>query len=162
MEILIKTNGKFLNLTGVPDLLKLRSNLKKYLYLRDCYEDFIADLVASISMHPHIRKTIAILETPGIGKSSLFLVILKLLLEDPTQLGLSTRSFYYQTARNKTRLYHNESGTSISVRSLQAEEDLDATIPLFADMETQEAPTEHTGILLIFTSFSCSRYFELT
>ena len=160
VEILIKTDGKFLDLTGVPDLLKLRSNLGKYLYIRDCYEDFIADLVASLPRKA--RKIIAILGTAGIGKSSLFLVILKLLLEDPTQFGLMTRSFYYQTARDKTRLYHHESGTSFSVRFVQADEELDATIPLFADMETDDAPTEHAGISLIFTSFRPSRFKEVT
>ena len=160
VEILIKEDGKFLDLTGVPDLLKLRSNLGKYLYIRDCYEDFIADLVASLPLKA--RKTIAILGIAGIGKSSLFLVILKLLLEDPTQFGLTTRSFYYQTARDKTRLYRHESGTSFSVRFVQADEELDATIPLFADMETYDAPTEHVGVSLIFTSFRPSRYKEVT
>jgi len=160
VEILIKTDGKFLDLTGVPDLLKLRSNLGKYLYIRDCYEDFIADLVASLPRKA--RKIIAILGTAGIGKSSLFLVILKLLLEDPTQFGLMTRSFYYQTARDKTRLYHHESGTSFSVCFVQADEELYATIPLFADMETDDAPTEHAGISLIFTSFRPSRFKEVT
>eukprot|EP01035_Chromulina_nebulosa_P035568 gene35568-47828_t len=159
VEILFKTDGKFLDLTGVPVLLKLRSNLGKYLYIRDCYEDFIADLVASLPRKP--RKVIAILGTAGIGKSSLFLVILKLLLEKPTQFGLTTRSFYYQIARDKTRLYHHESGTSFSVRFVQADEELDETIPLFADMETFDAPTEHAGISIIFTSFRSSRFKEV-
>ena len=65
VEILIKEEGKFLDLTGVPDLLKLRSGLRKYLYIRDCYEDFVDDIVASLPLKA--RTTIAILGTAGIG-----------------------------------------------------------------------------------------------
>ena len=36
MEIVIKEDEKFLDLTGVPDVLKLRSGVRKYLYRRDC------------------------------------------------------------------------------------------------------------------------------
>lgn len=89
VEIVIREEGKFLDLTGVPPLLKLRSGLGNYLYIRDCYEDFIADIVVSLPNKP--CKTIAILGTAGIGKSSLFLVVLKLLFEDPTKFGLETR-----------------------------------------------------------------------
>ena len=76
--------------------------------MRDCYKVFIDDVVSSLLMKP--CKTVAILGTAGIGKSSLFLVILKLLLEDPTKIGLTGRSFYYQTARDRTRLYKHEDG----------------------------------------------------
>eukprot|EP01031_Cornospumella_fuschlensis_P034679 gene34679-41995_t len=95
LEIVIKEDGNFLDLTGVPDQLKLRSGLRKYLYRRDCYDDFIKDILASLP-RKHCR-TIAILGTAGIGKSSLFLVLLKMLFEDPSQFGLATRSFYFQT-----------------------------------------------------------------
>jgi hypothetical protein len=91
VEILIKEDGKFLDLTGVPVPLKLRSGLGKYLYVRECYQDLIDDIIASLPKKS--RKTIAILGTAGIGKSSLFLVVLKLFLEDPTRFGLKTRSF---------------------------------------------------------------------
>ena len=161
VEILIKAEGKFLDLTDVPPLLKLRSGLRKYLYIRDCYEEFIADIVTSMPLKA--RRTVAILGTAGIGKSSLFLVVLKLLFEDPTKFGLETHSFYYQTRQDKIWLYHHEVGDSFSVRFVQAGEQLDATIPLFADMETEDgSPTEHAGISLIFTSFRPSRYKELT
>ena len=149
VEILIKTDGKFLDLTGVPIMLKLRANLGNMLYIRDCYEDFIADLVKSLPVTQ--CKSVAILGTAGIGKSSLFLFILKLLLEDPNQFGLTTRSFYYQTARNITWLYYHESGTSFSVRFVENYERFNETIPLFADLETEEVPTQHAGISLIFT-----------
>jgi len=95
VEIVIKEDEKFLDLTGVPDVLKLRSGLGNYLYRRDCYDDIIKDIIATLP-RKHC-KTIAILGTTGIGKSSLFLVLLMLLLDDPSQFGLATRSFYYQT-----------------------------------------------------------------
>jgi hypothetical protein len=161
VEIVIKDDGRFLDLTGVPDLLKLRSGLRKYLYLRDCYDDFIKDILTSLP-RKHC-KTIAILGTAGIGKSSLFLVLLKVLLEDPTKLGLASRSFYYQTRQDKIRLYHHESGGAYSVRFVQPDEELDKSIILFADMETADgSPTEHAGISFIFTSFRPSRFKEIT
>eukprot|EP00981_Chlorochromonas_danica_P002512 scaffold486_cov168-Ochromonas_danica.AAC.2 len=90
--------NKFLDLSGVPDLLKKQSGLKTYLYLRDCYDDLIKDISSCLSEEvPGRSKTIAILGTEGIGKSALFLVILKSLLKNPSTLGLTTRSFYYQT-----------------------------------------------------------------
>lgn len=159
MEIIIKEEGKFLDLTGVPDSLRLRSGLKKYLYRRDCYEDFIADIIASLPVK-HC-KTIAILGTAGIGKSSLFLVLLKMLLEDPSQFGLMTRSFYYQTVPGEIVLYKHIHGNEFRVLYLKKGE-LDKAVPLFADMETEQGPKEHAGISLIFTSFRPSRYKELT
>lgn len=157
VEILIKEDGKFLDLRGVPQLLKLRSRLGTYLYIRDCYEDFIADIVTSL---PRKRcKTVAILGTAGIGKSSLFLVVLKLLLEDPTKLGLQTRSFYFQTLPGVIWLYHHDHANEFSVHLVERSDQLDATIPLFADMETEHgSPKEHAGISLIFTSFRPSRW----
>jgi len=150
-----------LELTGVPDLLKLRSGLRKYLYLRDCYNDLIKDILASLPVK-HC-KTIAILGTAGIGKSSLFLVVLKMLLEDPSLFGLTTRSFYYQTRQDKIRLYHHEVGNSFSSRFVPVDEQLDSSIILFADMETADgSPTEHAGISFIFTSFKPSRFKEIT
>jgi len=110
-----------------------------------------------------VRKTIAILGTAGIGKSSLFLVILKLLLDDPTKFGLTTRSFYFQTLPGEIWLYHHDHANEFSVHLVERSEQLDATIPLFADMETElGSPKEHAGISLIFTSFRPSRYKELT
>ena len=50
MEIVIKVikeDEKFLDLTGVPNVLKLRSGLGKYLYRRDCYDDIIKDIIVS-------------------------------------------------------------------------------------------------------------------
>ena len=98
MEIVIKVikeDEKFLDLTGVPKKLKVRSRLGKYLYRRDCYGDIIKDIIATLPIKP--CKTIAMLGTAGIGESSLFLVLLLLLLDTPRQFGLATRSFYYQT-----------------------------------------------------------------
>lgn len=91
-EIFIKQEeeGKFLDITRVPAQLKLRSGLENYLYIRDCYEVIIANIVESLSLKH--KKTVAILGTAGIGTSSLFLIVLKLLIEDPTKFGLSTRS----------------------------------------------------------------------
>ena len=48
MEIVIKEDEKFLDLTGVPDVLKLRSELGNYLYRRDCYDDIIKDIIATL------------------------------------------------------------------------------------------------------------------
>ena len=158
---MFKVDGKFLDLTGVPQLLKLRSRLGTYLYIRDCYKHFIADIVTSL---PRKRcKTVAILGTAGIGKSSLFLVVLKLLLEDPTKLGLETRSFYFQTLPGVIWLYHHDHTNEFSVRLVERSDQLDETIPLFADMETEHgSPKEHVGISLIFSSFRPSRFKEVT
>ena len=157
VEIFITQDGKFLDITRVPDQLKLRSGLEKYLYIRDCYELIIADIVESLPIKK--RKTVAILGTAGIGKSSLFMVVLKLLIEDPTKFELSTRSFYFQTVPGEIWLYHHEHANKFSVHKCER---LDASIPLFADMETMQGPKEHAGISLIFTSFCPSRYYELT
>eukprot|EP01039_Chlorochromonas_danica_P001151 gene1151-1256_t len=83
VEIVFKEDGnKFLDLSGVPDLLKQRSGLTTYLYLRDCYDDLFEDISSCVSQDiPGMSKTIAILGTEGIGKSALFLVILKKLLD---------------------------------------------------------------------------------
>jgi len=93
VEIVIKEDEKFLDLTGVPDVLKVRSGLRKYLYRRDCYDDIIKDIIATLPIKP--CKTIAILGTAGIGKNLLLLVWLMLFLDNPSQFGLATRSFYY-------------------------------------------------------------------
>mmetsp|Transcript_8956 Transcript_8956/g.12438 ORF Transcript_8956/g.12438 Transcript_8956/m.12438 type:complete len:292 (-) Transcript_8956:225-1100(-) len=140
----------------------MRSGRLTYLYIRDCYGDIIADIVASL---PRKRcKTFAILGTAGIGKSSLLLVWLKMLLEDPTKFGLATRSFYFQTRSEKIWLYQHEGGNSFSLRLVQNDEQLDASIILFVDMETTDgSPTDHLGICLIFTTFrQTSHYKELT
>eukprot|EP01031_Cornospumella_fuschlensis_P027412 gene27412-33107_t len=161
MEIIITEEGKFLNLTGVPKLLKLRSGLGKYLYLRDCYNDLINNILASLTLK-HC-KTVAILGTTGIGKSSLFLVMLKMLLENPADVLSTTRSFYYQTRQDTTMLYHHEVGNTFSSRFVPVGEQLDASIILFADMATAEgSPTEHAGISFIFSSFRPSRFKEIT
>lgn len=161
MEIVIKEDGKFLDLTGVPDQLKLRSGLGRHLYLRGCYYDFIEDILASLPMKR--CRTVAILGTAGIGKSSLFLLLLKMLLEDPAHLQSETPSFYYQTRPDTIRLYQHKAGRTYSVRFVQPDEELDASIILFADMETAEgSPTEHAGISLIFTSFRPKRFQEVT
>jgi hypothetical protein len=44
IEIFIKQEGKFLDITRVPAQLKLRSGLGNYLYIRDCYEVIIANI----------------------------------------------------------------------------------------------------------------------
>jgi hypothetical protein len=109
-------------------------------------------------------KTVAILGTAGIGKSAFFLYVLKLLLDDPAQFGLASRSFYYQTLhlRTEIKLYRHEGGDSFSVRSVLVGEELDSSIPLFADMETTDGqPLQHSGLSLIFTSFRKDRYREL-
>ena len=156
----MKENEKFLDLSGVPVRLKLHSGLGNYLYLRDCYDDFIEDIIATL---PRRRcKTIAILGTAGIGKSALFLVLLKLLFDDPSRFGLATRSFYYQTSDEVIWLYRHLHANDFSVHSVKSWQ-LDETFPLFADMETEQgSPKEHIGISLIFTSLRPSRYKELT
>lgn len=161
VEIIFKKEGKFLNLTGIPPFLKLRARLKDYLYIRDCYDDIIADI--AVSLPKKLCKAVAILGTAGIGKSSLFLVVLKRLLEDPARFGLSTRSFYFQTRQDTIWLYHHEAENSFSLRFVQSDEQLDYSIILFADMVTETgSPNEHGGISLIFTSFRPSRFKELT
>lgn len=161
VEIAIKEDGKFLDISRVPDQLKLRSRLAAYLYRRNSYNEFIADILASL---PRKRcKTIAILGTAGIGNSSLFLVLLQLLLEDPSQFGLKSRSFYYQTRPDVTWLYNHEFGSAFSVRFVPVGERLDASILLFTDIETTDgSPTEHGGVSIIFTPFRPSRFKELT
>ena len=156
-EIFIKQEGKFLDITRVPARLKLRSRLKNYLYIRDCYEVIIANIVESLSLKD--KKTVAILGTAGIGTSSLFLIVLKLLIEDPTKFGLSARSFYFQTLPGEICLYRHVHANDFSVHKC---EELDESIPLFADMEIEQVPKEHAGVSLIFSSFRASRYHELT
>jgi len=160
VTIVIKEDEKFLDLTGVPVQLKLRSRLGNYLYRRDCYDDFIKDIIATLPRKP--CKTIAILGTAGIGKSSLFLVLLMLLLDDPSQFGLATRSFYYQTLPGEITLFHHVHANEFIEHFVERGERLDETFPLFADMETEQGPKEHAGISLIFSSFRPSRYKELT
>ena len=151
----MKENEKFLDLSGVPVWLKVRSGLGNYLYLRDCYDDFIEDIIATLPRR-HC-KTIPILGTAGIGKSALFLVLLKLLFDDPSRFGLATRSFYYQTSDEVIWLYRHVHANDFSVHSVKSWQ-LDETFPLFADMETEQgSPKEHAGISLIFTSFRLSR-----
>jgi hypothetical protein len=106
---------------------------------------------------------VAFLGTAGIGKSSLFLVVLNLLFKDPSILGLKMRSFYCQTLAKVIWLYQHEAGNPFSYRLVPLEESSEETIPLFADMGTQFGSLrKHTGISLIFTSFRTSRYKELT
>ena len=160
MEIVIKEDEKFLDLTGVPDVLKLRSGLRKYLYRRDCYDDIIKDIIATLPIK-HC-KTIAILGTTGIGKSSLFLVLLMLLLDDPSQFGLATRSFYYQTRPGEIILFRHVYANEFIEHFVVRGEQLNPTFPLLADMETEQGPKEHAGISLIVSSFRRSQYHELT
>ena len=158
VEIVIKEDGKFLDLTGVPNQLRLRSGLRKYMYRRNCYDELIEEILTSLPLLP--CKTVAIQGATGIGKSSLFLVLLKMLLDDPSQLGLETRSFYYQTRNDKIWLYQHENKGTFTVRFVQPHEQLDASIVQFADMETVDGtPIEHVGMSFIFSS---SQYKELT
>ena len=163
MEIVInviKKEEKFLELTDVPRKLTVRSRLRKYLYRRDCYDDIIKDIIATLP-RKHC-KTIAILGTAGIGKSSLFLVLLMLLIDDPRQFGLATRSFYYQTRDEVIWLFLHVRANEFIEHFVERGEQLEETFPLFADMESDDGPREHIGISLIFTSFRPSRYKELT
>eukprot|EP01039_Chlorochromonas_danica_P005685 gene5685-6269_t len=164
VKIVFKEDGnKFLDLTGVPNFLKERSGLKTYLYLRDCYDDLIEDISSCVSRDiPGKSKRIAILGTAGIGKSALFLVILKRLLKDPNTLGLTTRSFYYQTSPAQIWLYRHVQVDEFSLRFVESCELLDEGIPLFADMDTADgSPHGHLGPFIIFTSFRPSRFKEL-
>ena len=144
----------------MPRKLKLRSGLGKYLYLRDCYDDLIKDILASLPQKN--CKTVAIMGTTGIGKSSLFLVLLKLLFDDPGKFELKTRSFYFQTLPGEIWLYRHVHASQFSKHFVERGEELDESIPLFADMETEGRPYEHTGISFIFTSFKPSGFKELT
>eukprot|EP00975_Prorocentrum_lima_P021580 4548237-Prorocentrum_lima.AAC.1 len=113
-----------------------------------------------------MSKTIAILGTEGIGKSALFLVILKKLLEDPSTLGLTTRSFYYQTrcsSRDQIWLYRHVRANEFSLTRAIQDLPLDEDIPLFVDMETMDgSPNGHLGVSLIFTAFRLSHFKQLT
>jgi hypothetical protein len=140
--------------------LKLRSGLSNVLYIRDCYKAIIDDIV--ISLPVKVCKTFAILGTAGIGKSSLFLFVLKCLLDDPDIFGLKTRSFYFQTTVDDVWFYKHHRMDEFRVRVMKRGEPLDDTIPLFADMETMiGSPKVHGGFSLIFTSFRPERYKEL-
>eukprot|EP01039_Chlorochromonas_danica_P003172 gene3172-3473_t len=118
VKIVFKEDGnKFLDLTGVTDI-------------SSCLSEEV----------PGRSKTIAILGTEGIGKSALFLVILKRLLKNPSTLDAE----------------------EFGLRLVESNEPLDKDIPLFADMETADgSPHRHLGISLIFTSFRPSRFKEL-
>ena len=62
--------------------------------------------------------------------------ILKLLLEDPNQFGLVTRSFYFQTRQDKIWYYNREVGSMFSFRFVDIDNILDEFIILVADIET--------------------------
>lgn len=85
-----------------------------------------------------------------------------MLLDDPDQFGLKTRSFYYQTRGDTTWLYHHETQGAFSCRFVPVGEQRDSSIIQFADMETNDSPTEHAGVSFIFTSFRSDRFKELT
>ena len=80
-----------------------------------------------------------------------------MLLEDPSQFGLSSRSFYFQTRDGIIWLYRHVHETEFSAHFVERGEQLDEAVPLFADMETEHrSPKENAGISLILTS-SASR-----
>lgn len=86
-----------------------------------------------------------------------------MLFDDPHQLGLTSRSFYFQTTPGNIWLYNHIQGHDFGVQLVERDVELDDAIPLFADMETADgSPKEHAGISLIFTSFRPSRFKELT
>ena len=89
-------------------------------------------------------------------------MLLKLLIDDPSQFGLATRSFYYQTRPCEIILYRHVYANEFSENFVERGEELDAAFPLFADMETEQGPKEHAGISLIVSSFQRSQYHELT
>jgi hypothetical protein len=86
-------------------------------YVRDCYLQLIDDIL--ISLPKKNCKAFAILGTAGIGKSSFFLVVLKMLLDDPEPFGLHTRSFYFQTRKDMMWLYSHEDGSFFYVGMFQ-------------------------------------------
>jgi hypothetical protein len=144
-------------LPGVPPMLRERSGLEKHLYLRDCYDDFVADMLATLPMA--IRRTVAIMGTAGVGNSSM---LLKLLLDDLRAFGLATRSFYLQAQQNIC-LCNHVIGDTFCVRFVEADEFSDVSVILFADRKTEDGtPTQHTGASVIFTSFRPSIFKEIT
>ena len=86
-----------------------------------------------------------------------------MLLDDPSQFGLSTRSFYYQTRDEVIWLFRHVYANEFIEHFVERGERLDETFPLFADMESEnETPNEHIGMSLIVSSFRRSQYHELT
>lgn len=130
------------------------------MFVRDCYKELLDDILESLPRKS--CKTLAILGTAGIGKSSLFLFVLKVLFETPASFGLVSSSFYHQTRQDLIWLYEHVEGDSFSCRFVPVGEQLEPALPLFADLHSAGSPTEHAGISLIFTSFNISRYKELT
>ena len=106
-------------------------------------------------------KTVAVLGTAGIGKSSFLLFCIFKLLEDPALFGVSTRSFYFQEEDKEVWLYEHVGGDEFSVRLLDTDDPLEATIPMFVDMLKPISPRSPSGPCLIFTSFQPNRYKEL-
>jgi hypothetical protein len=90
-------------------------------------------------------------------------VLLKLLFDDPSQFGLATRSFYYQTRNEVIWLFHHIHANEFIQHFVERGERLNGMFPLFADMESENgSPNEHVGISLIVSSFQRSHYKELT
>lgn len=159
VEIKIISAGSFLELIAVPHRIKLRSRLERFLYIRPCYSMLLADISTSL---PKLScKTVAVLGTAGIGKSSFLLYCIFKLQEDPALFGVSTRSFFFQEEEKEVWLYENVGGDEFTVRLLDAEDPLEASIPMFVDMQKPISPRPPSGPCLIFTSFQPHRYKEL-
>lgn len=158
MEIVIEEDGKFLDITRVPDSLKDRSALKKYVFKRDCYVDLFENIFSVLPKKK--RKTVVVTGTAGIGKSSFFLFILNLLLKDPSKLGLETKSFYYQTDSGKVTLYRHVKDNEF--REEELTRITDNSIPLFADMISDGPPMSNNfGVCFVFSSFRINRFKEI-
>jgi hypothetical protein len=151
----------FLDVSGVPRTLKEKASTVDYLYERKCYADFFQDIVISLPLS--LRRTVAVLGTAGIGKSVWFLFCLREFLMDPQALQSETRSFYWQTQREFVWFYQHVTNDEYNVIQVPTTQQLDTSIVLFADMDTDEPPKRHgAGTCIIFTCCRASRYKEVT
>ena len=169
VRIKFQENGNFLAAVELPEILTTRTPAKKQLFIRACYPEIMTDIVTTL---PKLQvKNVAITGTAGVGKSSFSLYCLNEYLKNPAILLNSTedKSFYYQTSAQTTYFFCYKEGLGPSsslqftLRTVLAEEITESRFPLFADIKEQTSlPRDHTGTILIFSSFQPGRYKEIT
>lgn len=158
MEIKFQQDGEFLELLAVPDQIRLRSRVQRFLYIRECYPLLLDDITKSLPRTDN--RTVAVLGTAGIGKSTFLLYCIYRLQDNPAHFRVATRSFYFQEEEDEVWLYKYLGEGSYSVRKARGK--LDKTIPLFVDMQKAELPRDFDGVCIIFTSFREERFKERT
>jgi hypothetical protein len=157
IRITVADSSPFLELVDIPWVIKRRSNLRKFLFLRECYAPLLEEITATLPRLLH--KTVAVLGTGGIGKSAFLLYCIHRLRQDPAVLGVTTRSFYHQDEPGIVNFYTHQADKDVyEVSEITNSRSLNPGIPMFADLLSPTLPMEHSGPCLIFSSFNPPRY----